>query len=346
MAGVVDGLPSIGEETVVDRKDLCHDLQNGLHRKRLQALKSMQNQGVTIETCPNMMAAISSCMTAAQADVRAMAVKTVGSLAKPGDQKYIDLVSERLTDEHWSVRKAAVESCGRIDMKGDANMIASVGGMIRDSRDEVRTVALDVFAQLAFKGDTQHALAFTKMNAFLEDMNPEVRRTAVLAIGILARRGRMPLMHRGNNMFMSKGAKQQLAPRQEVKKPEMLRDRLMLQPFITAIEKKLRDAHPEVRRTAVEVLGQCLFMGDAKTVASLQTCLKDRVWSVRKAAVEALCCLQDNEAQVKATVGAMVKDSHASVRKAASTALRFQSTEISTPRIKENAGYSWCCFSR
>mmetsp|Transcript_94821 Transcript_94821/g.187829 ORF Transcript_94821/g.187829 Transcript_94821/m.187829 type:complete len:355 (+) Transcript_94821:103-1167(+) len=325
-------------------QDLCHDLQSGLQRKQLQALKSLQHAGVTIEAGPEVMAAISGCMTAAQTDVRAMAVKTIGVLAEPGNQKYIDLVRERLTDDHWFVRRVALESYGRIGLKGDPDVITTVGDMIRDDNAEVRNVALDVFAYLTEKGDKQHALK--PLNACLADWNPEIRRTAVLALGLLARRDRMPLLRRSSTMFMNKGVTQQQAPRRKVEQPETDMDTMMLADIRRAIAANLDDKHPEVRRTAAEVLGRCAPTGDSETVANLQKCLTDRVWQVRKTAVEALSRLEDDhEAKVEATLGAMVKDRHPSVRKAANDALSRESTGISLAGSKNDAGWfsSPCC---
>ena len=148
----------IGVEMASDWQGLCHDLQSGMQRKQLQALKSLQNSGVTIEAEATVMAAISDCMTTAQADVRAMAVKTFGNLAEAGDQKCIDVVSERLTDDHWSVRRAAVESFSHVAIKGDRDAIAAAGAMMRDSNAEVRTFALKAFTHLAERGDIQQAL--------------------------------------------------------------------------------------------------------------------------------------------------------------------------------------------
>jgi HEAT repeat protein len=326
-----------------DWQGLCQDLQSGMQRKQLQALKSLQNSEVTTEAEATVMAAISSCMTTAQADVRAMAVKTFGNLAEPGDRKCIDVIGERLTDDHWSVRRAAVESLGQVAIKGDPDAIATVGAMIRDSHAEVRTPALEVFALLTQRGDIQQALP--ALNTCLEDWNPEIRRAAVLALGALARGGRMPLNRRSTTMFVNKQALQQQTPKQA--EPKTLMDTVVLMDILPAITAQLNDVHPEVRRTAVEVLGQCSPKGDKEMVAKLRMCLQDRIWQVRKAAVEALSSLEEDDGKkVNASVGAMVKDSHASVRKAAGEALARQSTRMSSRGKEGDAGRCCCCLFR
>jgi len=324
-----------------DCQGLCNDLESGMQRKQLQALRALQKSGVVLEAEATVMGAIINCMTAAQADVRAMAVKTFGSLAQRGDQKCIDLVNERLADDHWSVRRAAVESLGRIAVRGDLDAMTAVGAMIRDSHSEVRTVALDVFASLADRGDTQQALAALK--GCLEDWNPEVRRAAVLGLGVLAR-PRYTLFTRRStsSMFINKEQLSQQTPRQAMGEPQSLMEAVVVMDILPAIIAQLSDAHPEVRKTAAEVLGRCSPKSDSEAVAQLRVCLKDRVWQVRKAAVEALSLLEEDEQRnLSTTVGAMTKDSHASVRKAASEVLARQPTRsFSTPSIQ------CCCFFR
>ncbi|CAE8620262.1 unnamed protein product [Polarella glacialis] len=271
------------------------------------------------------------------ATVRLAAVQASGELGPACSQEHLaQLAAMRTGEKQVRVRKAAVQALGRSSESGTLHLLS----FFRDSDEGIRHFAADTLAS------TGGEAAVSGAAGLLEDPEPVVRQTALLALGRakqgfgLAFAGAVAAQLRDEDFASKLAAIQALsdlgAESEAGALGALVHDpsKGARQAVVSALAKMgprgasealpfLADKDPGVRQAAVKVFSPLHSKLPAEVarlhVGALAYCLVDEDWRVRLATVVALGDL--HAAETAEQVAALCRDNDDQVRRSAVSAL-------------------------
>jgi HEAT repeat protein len=193
------------------------------------------------------------------------------------DPEALDRMIDRLCHAEWNTRCAAVKALGMIAEKGDAQSIAAICTALEDGQWQVRRAAVDSLDRIAERGDEAANIALRDR---LRDRDWTTRATAVQALGHLAEFGDkitidllVDCLEDGDADVRSATvvALGSIVGAEDVR-------------ALAALGRRLEDVHTQVSDTVLETLAQSQFRGNSVVIASVLDHLNSKDYKVRRLA--------------------------------------------------------------
>eukprot|EP00416_Gambierdiscus_australes_P035682 CAMPEP_0171101566 /NCGR_PEP_ID=MMETSP0766_2-20121228/55397_1 /TAXON_ID=439317 /ORGANISM="Gambierdiscus australes, Strain CAWD 149" /LENGTH=328 /DNA_ID=CAMNT_0011561645 /DNA_START=75 /DNA_END=1061 /DNA_ORIENTATION=- len=227
-------------------------------------------------------------------EVRKGAVDTLTHLAGRGNVHAVAEVSRRLGHWYANTRRSAIEALvqvmvesqhGKVSDLDDHNIIDEVIALLEDEQPDVRETAVWALGQVAHSGDQN---TITAVCLHLEHKEPHVRRAAVQALVEIYRRGESIAV-----LALCEAAQHTRPEVRQAALEALSQVALQGDPQAVAVaQSRMEDWVPEVRRAAAQALGQLAVEGDSNSVAALEPCTQEMSRAdVKRAAADAVCAL-------------------------------------------------------
>ena len=250
------------------------------------------------------------------ANVRKLALYTLGELHDMVDSDIIRKIVDRLTDPDSEVRQSALEAFEKLRDKVDADTMRIIAARLDDPYPEVRQSALEAFAQLH---DKVHSDTVKEIVDKLENEHPEIREWALVKLGELGDQLNSETIDKIVSMLGDEDPRVHFAAVEALGK---LRDKID-DDLLKTMVNRLEDPDPDVRSDGIETLSVLHYKLDDDIVERIANKLEDQSPKVRRSALFTLGELKDkvDGGKVKRIVDKL-EDPEPSVRDFAVEALR------------------------
>jgi HEAT repeat protein len=229
------------------------------------------------------------------ANVRATAASALGEL---GDSQTVEALVSALQDANWEVRVAVLEALGRLK---DARALESMLACLNDADKEVRHQAAEALGELGHPTsvgalvlamiDPDHGMrqaaarALTKVDPRWEQTAAAQEAVPTIRAALQAKDSAIQFAAGETLRRLEQAASVTPAPPSPAPTPAAPKPHSA----VAALLELLKDRDPNVRRAAVESLGQ---MGEASLLGPLRAALSDEDATVRAAVAKALGSLR------------------------------------------------------